>query len=125
MTASGPATFHPLAPVLALGALFVAWKAALLLVAGATPGSGYDSSTGLLARGYGIDARLGARLLEGSDPALRAEAALSAGERLLVALTRWDAIYFTGIAVRGRLLEQEWAWGWAWTEGLRELSRRE
>jgi len=29
-------------------------------------------------------------------------------------LTRWDAIYFTKVAERGYVFEQEWAWGWGW-----------
>lgn len=32
-------------------------------------------------------------------------------ERLVTALTRWDAIYFASIARRGHIWEQEWAFG--------------
>jgi phosphatidylinositol glycan class V len=30
-------------------------------------------------------------------------------------LTRWDAIYFTKIASRDYLYEQDWAFGWGFT----------
>lgn len=73
-------------------AVFVAWKALLLLVAlGSAIGPAYDTSTTLqLQQASAFD-----------------ESALDLGTRL----TRWDAIYFIENARRGYLFEQEWAFG--------------
>lgn len=80
-------------PRRSLIAVFVAWKALLLLVAvGSAIGPAYDTSTTLL--------------LSQQAPASD-ESALDLGTRL----TRWDAIYFIENARRGYLFEQEWAFG--------------
>ncbi|KAL8926314.1 MAG: hypothetical protein Q9172_001823 [Xanthocarpia lactea] len=38
-------------------------------------------------------------------------------------LTRWDAIYFTNIAHRGAVFEQEWAFGWGYAKVVGILGR--
>jgi phosphatidylinositol glycan class V len=83
--------------VVKLVALFSAWKALLLVVAYASPGPGYDTSTSLLFDRYQTHSVsfLGTHL-----------------ERLLLRLTRWDAIYFASSSERGHLYEQEWAFSW-------------
>merc|ERR1711939_397020 len=77
--------------------IFGIWKAVLLLLALASPGPGYDTSTTLL----------------------------DWPERytLLSKLVRWDSIYFTQIAQHGHLFEQEWAWGTGITSVLAWGSR--
>jgi len=73
---------------------FVAWKLLLLVVAYASPGPGYDTSTAIL---YDQDA-------------VQAYTTL---DKLLLRLTRWDALYFTSSSHRGHVYEQEWAFSWA------------
>ena len=74
---------------------FTAWKAALIAIALASPGPGYDTSTTLLP---------------------------SHGDLISDAFVRWDAIFFTQIARRGYLFEHEWAFGWGYTWLLRLAS---
>lgn len=79
-------------PRRSLIAIFVAWKALLLLVAvGSAVGPAYDTSTTLLSQ----------------QASTFDESALDLGTRL----ARWDAIYFIENARRGYLFEQEWAFG--------------
>lgn len=79
-------------PVRTLIAVFAAWKLFLLLIAaGSTVGPAYDTSGSIT-----LDA---ASSHNASAPAL------------LARLTSWDAIYFTQVARRGYLFEQEWAFG--------------
>lgn len=80
-------------PVRSLVICFLAWKAFLLLIAFASPGLGYDTSSNL------IDWKHGSKLLTNS----------------LEKLTRWDAIYYVEVASRGYKYEQEWAFGWGFT----------
>lgn len=96
---------RPLAtPRASLVIVFAAWKTLLLLMAFASPGPGYDTSTTLLL---------------GRDAAASAQVTASVpwtptiGERLASKLTRWDAIYFSVAAERGYHYEQEWAFSWA------------
>lgn len=105
-------------PTFSLILLFLAWKVVLLAIALGTPGPGYDTSTQLLLEGYGLD---------GGVPNLNASGVPSEGSalRIVESLTRWDAIYFASIGVRGRVYEQEWAFGWGWTELLNFLCRSE
>src|ERR1700722_10110406 len=42
------------------------------------------------------------------------DAGREAGERLVVRLTRWDAVYFSQTAAHGQEREQEWAFGWGY-----------
>ena len=71
---------------------FLLWKVLLLAIAIASPGAGYDTSTILLAP---------------SEPGFIGK------------LVRWDAIYYTKIAQRNYLFEQDWAFGWGYTRLLR------
>jgi phosphatidylinositol glycan class V len=80
-------------PILGLSAVFLLWKALLLLVALASPGPGYDSSTTLL------------HFSQSPSPVETHE------WPVLSKLVRWDAIYFIQIAQRGHVFEQEWAFG--------------
>ncbi|KAK4545850.1 hypothetical protein LTR36_002414 [Oleoguttula mirabilis] len=77
---------------------FAAWKLLLLLVAVASPGPGYDTSTGIFFDQYRTS---------GSDSWLA-----RAVEHVVLRLTRWDAFYFTTSSERGHLYEQEWAFSW-------------
>ncbi|RMZ79696.1 hypothetical protein DV738_g3215, partial [Chaetothyriales sp. CBS 135597] len=83
-------------PLKRLTAVFVAWKVALALVALAAPGPGYDSSSTFLHLNPGF----------------------------LAKFVRWDAVYFTQIAQRGHVFEQEWAFGVGLTTTLRWLTQR-
>ena len=76
---------------------FTIWKSLLFAIALASPGSGYDTSTTLL------------------HPSLDA---------LSRPFVRWDAIYFTQIAQRGYLFEQDWAFSWGFTRLIRGVSKR-
>ncbi|KAH8666860.1 GPI mannosyltransferase 2 [Xylariales sp. PMI_506] len=79
-------------PERTLVAVFLAWKALLLLVAvGSSLGTAYDTSTTLIPP-YGATPN---------------ESVLDLGAKL----TRWDAIYFMQSARRGHVFEQEWAFG--------------
>jgi hypothetical protein len=87
-------------PIQSLVCLFTAWKALLLLVALSSPGIGYDTSTALnqpYVDGY------------------RSGTVAAILDLVSVKLTRWDAIYFSKIASRGYLFEQEWAFAFGWT----------
>lgn len=79
---------------------FLAWKAVLFaVVLGTVFLPSYDTSTSL-ALGLPPD--------HTSHPA---PLPTSLSDALAARLTRWDAIYFTAIAHRGYLYEQEWAFG--------------
>lgn len=82
---------------------FILWKVLLAAIALASPGPGYDTSTTILKREHG----------EGAVKAL-------SGMRNFV---RWDAIYFTQIAHRGVVFEQEWAFGWGFAKLLTMVGR--
>jgi phosphatidylinositol glycan class V len=103
------------APIRSLTALFIAWKSLLLIIALLSPGPGYDTSTQLLVRGYGLH-QVDLPLRDGHSPT-------SIGERLVQKLLRWDAIYFATTAERGYQLEQEWAFGWGFTRLLAFLAK--
>lgn len=97
--------FKPLDhPNKSLIAVFVVWKSLLLLIAASSPGPGYDTST-TLAQPY-----------DGTAEEIQLVSLL---RFLSTKLTRWDAIYFTRIASRGYLYEQEWAFGWGFTGLIR------
>ncbi|OJD40661.1 glycosyltransferase family 76 protein [Diplodia corticola] len=93
-------------PTSALVLVCAAWKALLLLIAFASPGPGYDTSTTLL---------LGHDAAASSLGAASAPWSATLGERLVSKLVRWDAIYFTAAAARGYQHEQEWAFSWAFS----------
>lgn len=96
-------------PFLTITLCFLSWKTLLICIALTSPGPGYDTSTALLPHH-----------LKDSSPNLQADGALSQG---LSKFVRWDAIYFTQIALRGYLFEQEWAFGWGYTRLLNFLMR--
>lgn len=83
-------------PWISLAVFFTCWKALLLLVAAATPGPGYDTSTQILFYGIG-----------------RTNHGWQLHETVVARVTRWDAIYFTSGARYGDVFEQEWAFSWA------------
>ena len=101
---------HPLDhPKLYLVLNFIAWKLVLLCIALTSPGPGYDTSTELLRPFPDLaQANSGTR----SEPALR-----------LRSLVRWDAVYYTQVARRGYLWEQEWAFGWGFTNFIAVISK--
>lgn len=79
--------------------LFIAYKSLLLLIALCSPGPGYDTSASLLTL-----------------PAQDGSSLTAFFELLSEKLTSWDAIYFTTVARRGYLYEQEWAFALGWTQ---------
>lgn len=88
---------------------FIAWKLVLLSVVLTSPGPGYDTSTLLLHSPLNLaQARPGSNWETASR---------------LNRLVRWDAIYFTQLARRGYLWEQEWAFGWGFTNLVAVNSR--
>lgn len=60
-----------------------------MLVAVASPGPGYDTSTEILLRRH-------------------SDTAESWSEHLVSRLTRWDGLYFASAAERGPVFEQQW-----------------
>jgi hypothetical protein len=97
-------------PIASLLTLFTAWKVLLLTLAIISPGPGYDTSTQLFFRGYGVNSAL--------------PNSTSAGDLLAQKLTRWDAVYFATSAERGYRFEQEWAFGWGLTRAIAYLAKR-
>ncbi|SMR49619.1 unnamed protein product [Zymoseptoria tritici ST99CH_3D1] len=77
---------------------FLIWKAALLLVACASPGPGYDTSTQLFFAQNNAEP-------SASSPGLLAQVL----QHVAIKLTRWDAIYFTSASINGLVYEQQWA----------------
>ena len=78
--------------------LCLIWKLILLVVACASPGPGYDTSTKILLDQFSSPS--GSRFG-------------GAVEHVVLRLTRWDGIYFSSLAARGHVNEQEWAFSWA------------
>ncbi len=95
-------------PLLLLLLSFLLFKSLLLLLALLAPGPGYDTSTSLLHA-------------PPSHPHPRNTTTLLVGN-LLPKLLRWDAIYFSEIARRGYVYEQEWAFGWGFTRLLAAMA---
>jgi hypothetical protein len=79
--------------------LFIAYKSLVLLIALFSPGPGYDTSASLLTL-----------------PVNDGSSLTTFFELVAEKLTSWDAIYFTTVARRGYLYEQEWAFAWGWTK---------
>ncbi len=74
--------------------IFAAWKGLILLIALASPGPGYDTSTRIL-----FDRQRGEH-----------DSWFAYGlEHVLLRLTRWDGIYFASGSAHGQVYEQEWA----------------
>ena len=82
---------------------FTLWKVLLATVALASPGPGYDTSATLLKR-------------ESGEVPIKALSWLRK-------FVRWDAIYFTQIAHRGVVFEQEWAFSWVFAKLLTLVGR--
>lgn len=103
-------TWTPLSnnPKIPLLLLFACWKTLLILIAFLSPAPGYDTSTSLLGAAE-------KPLLDFHIDKYHPSTSI---ERLLSKLCRWDAIYFTEIARRGYVHEQEWAFGWGFTRLL-------
>ena len=97
-------------PKTSLMICFIAWKSIFFIIALASPGVGYDTSTTLLLNEF---VRAGE-----SSSLLRL-----LSSRLYTNFVRWDAIYFTQIARRGYLFEQEWAFGWGFTTLLAVIGK--
>lgn len=91
-------------PKKSLVAVSLLWKALILLIALFSPGPGYDTST---------------TLIQSPPPSNDATNLQWLLHRAATKLTRWDAIYFTTIARRGYVYEQEWAFGWGFTRLIR------
>ena len=80
-------------PVRTLVIVFAAWKLFLVLIAaGSTLGGPASDTSASIA-------------LDLANPSN------SSAPAILARLTSWDAIYFTQVARRGYLFEQEWAFG--------------
>ncbi|EME44970.1 glycosyltransferase family 76 protein [Dothistroma septosporum NZE10] len=88
--------------------IFWSWKILLLLVAIASPGPGYDTSSQILLSRYSCASE--------SWPSV-------AVRWLTLKLTRWDAIYYTSISERGVVYEQEWAFNSAFPKTTRLMSQ--
>jgi phosphatidylinositol glycan class V len=81
--------------------VFAAWKSLLVVIAYASPGPGYDTSSQLLPffeQSHVIQ-----------DGSASWSTLRSLVRQLTLHLTRWDAVYFTSAADRGHVFEQEWA----------------
>ena len=85
-------------PKTALVLCCILWKTSLLFLALTSPGVGYDTSTDVLF----------------ATPNNRTNSFAYCVKKLV----RWDAIYFSQIAHRGQLFEQEWAFGWGFMRML-------
>ena len=77
-----------------------------------SPGDGYDTSTSLL---FNSSPWAMEETMHFSIPKKLAS-------RLLQKFVRWDAIYFSSIAERGYLYEQEWAFAWGFTRSTSFLA---
>jgi phosphatidylinositol glycan class V len=97
-------------PCASLLAVFVSWKAFLLFLAVCSPGPAYDTSTTLLELFRNTSET-------DHDGSLRAALGLVSDK-----LTRWDAIYFTEVARRGYMFEQEWAFSFGFTSLIRAIA---
>ncbi|GIZ44919.1 hypothetical protein CKM354_000810300 [Cercospora kikuchii] len=80
----------PTSKITQLITCFCLWKLLLVLIAAASPGPGYDTSTQLLLHPKG-------------------SAAHSWLDHLAITLTRWDGLYFASASANGQVFEQQWA----------------
>jgi GPI mannosyltransferase 2 len=101
-------------PWLVLIWLFTAWKILLLATALFSPGPGYDTSTQILLSHASND---------GAGVGWNSDSYSSLVKLVAEKLTRWDGIYFTSLADRGYVFEQEWAFSWAYTRLMRLLGK--
>ena len=87
-----------------LALYWAAWKLVFFVLALASPGIGYDTSTDVL-----LAAQINRQSFHRDSDRFRYG---------LQKFIRWDAIYFIKIAQRGHFFEQEWAFGWGFTRLL-------
>ena len=87
-------------PLFLLALVFVSWKTILFVAILSSPGPGYDTSTSLLEVLHSVPT---------NQSLLRPTAAIL--QTPILKFVRWDAIYFTHIALEGHVFEQEWAFG--------------
>lgn len=99
-------------PVRTLLFLATCWRVSLAIAIVLSPGMGYDTSTAILRRQAGAAQCLG--------DTCKAHGFFDV---FALKLTRWDAIYFTQIAERGYVYEQEWAFGWAYTTAVSSVAQ--
>lgn len=102
-------------PYLNLTALFGTYKIISLVVALLSPGPGYDTSTVLQLRNASG---------RSEDEIQGVDFVSLVTRRLAIKLTRWDALYYTKIADRGYLFEQEWAFGFGFTQLVAFFGKR-
>ncbi|KAI5789086.1 GPI mannosyltransferase 2 [Geopyxis carbonaria] len=86
--------------------MFAAWKFILCLIAIITPSPAYDTSTMIILL----------HSLEDRNWPTLWKITINTLSEICERLTRWDAIYFSKIAQRGYINEQEWAFGWGYTQ---------
>ena len=96
-------------PLLTITLTFIAWKALLGLIAWVSPGIGYDTSSSLL---------------EDFPSSVELADTPSSLQHFSTKFVRWDAIYFTQIAARQYVFEQEWAFSFAFSKLISLVSQR-
>ena len=87
---------------------FIVWKAILGLVACNSPGIGYDTSSSLFEH------------FEDLPDLIETPLTL---QNSITKFIRWDAVYFTQIAARNYVFEQEWAFSFAFSRIMSIISR--
>lgn len=102
-------------PYLRLTILFGTYKIILLVIALLSPGPGYDTSTVLQLRNASG---------KSEDEIQGVDFVSLFTRQLAIKLTRWDALYYTKIADRGYLFEQEWAFGFGFTRLVAFTAKR-
>ncbi|KAF2674841.1 hypothetical protein BT63DRAFT_420109 [Microthyrium microscopicum] len=115
-------------PLATLALIFAAWKLVLLAIVLLTPGSGYDSSTGLFILPRGTGSHPQQHIAGSLNDVLSAENGKSLSQVSLAGLlskfVRWDAFYFVSAAWKGYYTnEQDWAFSFGWTGVLSWLSQ--
>ena len=99
-------------PIVLLLLTFVVWKAIVFALVCIAPGPGYDTSTSLLDVAISGPGQQGTLL-----------ATADSVSPTILKFVRWDAIYFTQIALRGHKFEQEWAFGLGLSTPVSAISR--
>lgn len=89
-------------------ASFVVWKLLLFAIVLVTPAPAYDTSTAVLFQA-------GSSSFEPAQQSFL--------DQLADRFTRWDGIYFTKVAQRGYINEQEWAFSWGFTQLLGRVAQ--